>query len=252
MNSAAEISRLHFLKLLLAGAAFTPGLVALGRGLDDLRGDRVGWARLKTSSPHWMRHAGSDPVLMKFFRDETTLNIDPTWYAADADDLAELCKYPFLFSQAVDVVTEPVGRSNIAEYARRGGFLLVDACHAHEVTPDFDEFLRRQIEFYSTALPEAQVVPLPATHEIYRCHFQIPDGRPPHTFEGNVYDTRKARHGLYGVMIGTRMAGLVSLCGWQCGWDHVTSHPSPSPPGTDAACMRMVVNIYIYAMLLGN
>ena len=249
MSHSTQIHRLRFLKMALAGIAFAPGLAVLGKGLDQLRGDRVGWARLKTPSPSWMRHAGSDPVLMKFFREETTLNIDPIWYTADANDLAELCKYPFLFSQGVGVITDPVGRSNLAEYFRRGGFLLVDACHDIHVTPGFDEFFRQQTEFFAATLPEARLVPLPATHDIYRCHFQIPDGRPPHTFMGNVYDARKARHGLYGLMIGARMAGVISLCGWQCGWDHVTEYGSPSLPGTDVACMQMLVNIYIYAML---
>ena len=252
MNPSKEISRARFLKMLLAGAALAPGLTALGGGFDSLRGDRVGWARLKTPSTQWRRHAGADPILTKFFRDETTLNIDSTWYVADADNLNELCRYPLLFSQGVGVITGQAGRSNIAEYIRRGGFLLVDACHDIHVTPDFDEFLRQQIAFYSAVLPEAQIVPLPATHDVYRCHFQIPDGKPPHTFMGDVFDARKARHGLYGVMLGSRLAGIISLCGWQCGWDHVTEYPSGSPVGIeDVACMRMVVNIYIYAMMQG-
>jgi hypothetical protein len=246
-----EISRKYFLRLLM-GASLGAGMPGWSADFERLRGDRVGWARLKTPSPHWKRHAGGDPVLMKFFREETTLNIDPTWYVADADDLAEQCKYPFLFSQAVDVVTDPVGRSDLAEFIRRGGFMLIDACHDSSVNTDFDDFLRRQIEFYSATLPEAQVVALPATHEIYRCCFRIPDGRPPHTFMGNVYDPRKARHGLYGVMIGARTASILSVCGLQCGWDLVTEHPSLAPPGTDIACMRMMVNIYTYAMLQGG
>jgi hypothetical protein len=245
------ITRKHFLKLLCAGAAGVPVLPVLAGQPDQLRGDRVGWARLKTPSPHWQRHASSDPVLTRFFRNETTLNIDPVWYAADVNDLAELCQYPFLFSQGVGMVHEPAGRRNLAEYIRRGGFLLIDACHDSRVTPDFDEFLRQQIEFFSAALPEVQVGLLPATHEIYRCRFPIPGGQPPHTFMGNVYDARKARHGLYGLMIGPRLAGVISLCGWQCGWDHV-EHPSPSGPGTDVACMRMLVNVYIYAMMQGG
>jgi len=251
MSYHTEISRRRFLQRLLAGAALAPGLAAFGGGFDSLRGDRVGWARLKTPSPDWKRHAGSDPILTKFFRDETTLNIDPNWYVADANDLGELCRYPFLFSQGVGAITGQAGRSDIAEYIRRGGFVLVDACHDIHVTPDFDEFLRQQIEFYSAALPEARVVSLPTTHDVYRCHFQIPDGQPPHTYMNNVVDPKKAAHGLYGVMIGSRMAGLISVCGWQCGWDHVTEYPSPSPAGTDVACMRMVVNIYIYAMMQG-
>jgi len=53
------------------------------------------------------------------------------------------------------------------------------------------------------------------------------------------------------VLIGARLAGVIGVCGWQCGWDHVTENPSPSPAGTDVACMQMVVNIYIYAMMQG-
>ena len=245
-----EFSRRHFLKTLLAGAALAPGL-AIGSNFDRLRGDRVGWARLKTPSTEWRRHAGADPILTKFFRDETTLNIDPVWYVADADMLGELVQYPLLFSQGIGVITQQAGRVNMAEYIRRGGFVLVDACHDNRVTPDFDQFLHEQIAFYSVALPEAQIVSLPPTHDVYRCHFLIPDGKPPHTFMNNVVDANKARHGLYGVMIGSRLAGIISLCGWQCGWDHVTEYPSPSPAGTDVACMRMVVNIYIYAMMQG-
>ena len=247
-----EISRARFLKILLAGAAFAPGLAVFGADVDHLRGDRVGWARLKTASQWWKRHAGADPILTKFFRDETTLNIDPVWYVADVSLMGELCKYPLLFSQNVGIVADQPGRENVSEYIRRGGFMLVDACHDIHVTPDFDEFLRQQFAFYSAVLPEAQIVSLPPTHDVYRCFFQIPNGKPPHTFMGHVYDPRKARHGLYGVMIGSRMAGIIGVCGWQCGWDRVTEYASPATPLSLAAeCMRMVVNIYIYAMMQG-
>jgi len=50
-------------------------------------------------------------------------------------------------------------------------------------------------------------------------------------------------------MIGSRLAGIISVCGWQCGWDHVTEHRSPSGLDVEVACMRMVVNIYIEAMI---
>jgi len=249
MNQSMKSSRRHFLRTVLAGIAFAPSLTLYGREADQLRGDGVGWARLKTASPYWKRHSGSDPVLMKFFREETTLNIDPTWYAADVNNLAELCKYPFLFSQGVGMVVEPPARNNLAEYVRRGGFLLTDACCHHDVTPDFDAFIQQQIEFYSAMLPETQTVLLPPTHDVYRCHFQIPDGRPPHTFMAGVYDAQKAQHGLYGVMNGQRMVGVISVSGLQCGWDHVTEHPVVAPPGHDQACMQMLVNIYIYAMM---
>jgi len=245
------ISRGQFLKCLLGSAIFLPGVAGLGASMDQLRGDRVGWARLKTPSEHWNRHSGSDPVLMHFFRDETTLNIDPTWYAADCISLGNLCKYPFLFSQGVGMVSDPIARENIAEYIRRGGFLLLDACCNPAVTPDFDRFIREHTDFFSAVLPEAQVVKLPPSHEVYRCHFQIPDGRPPHTYMGGVFDARKAEYGLFGVMIDKRMVSLISVCGWQCGWDEVTASHGIGPPGHSRACMRMLVNVYIHAMMQG-
>jgi hypothetical protein len=247
MKNFNELSRRRFLELLLASASFTPGLAAFGGALDNLRGDRVGWARLKTPSPEWLRHSASDPILMQFFRQQTTLNIDPTWYSADVENLAEMCKYPLLFSQAVNMVADDSGRNNIGEYIRRGGFLLIDACCNRLINPNFDVFLQQQADLFAIALPEAKVVPLPSSHEIYRCRFQIPDGRPPHTFYQNIYDPQKAAHGLYGIMIGSRMAGLVSLSGLQCGWDNMVA-----PAGHNVACMQMLVNIYIYAMMQGG
>jgi hypothetical protein len=232
-----------FLALWLACSL--PG--ATGGELDNLRGERVGWARLRTPSLHWMRHARSDPTLMEFLRSNTSLNIDPTWYVADCDSLAEMCTYPLLFSQGLGSIDTAAGKSNVAEYLRRGGFLLIDACINHQITPDPDAFLLRQADFLADVLPEARVAALPSTHNIYRCYFQIPGGRPPHTFDGAMYDPRWAKHGLYGIFLGQRLAGVVSLSGLQCGWDRM-----PAEPGHDVACMRMLVNIYVYAMFQGG
>lgn len=246
MNYLAEISRRRFLKALAATTALTPGLAAFGSDFDKLRGDRVGWARLKTISVGWNRHAEGDPKLTQFFREQTTLNIDPVWYAADVEDLREMSKYPFLFSQGVHLVNDDAGRADVAAYIQRGGFLLVDACCNPQYTPDFGVFLQQHLDFFAAVLPGSNVILLPETHEVYRIHFLFPQGHPPHSFMRNVYDPKKAAYGLYGVMIGRRMAGLVSLSGLQCGW------ASPDkPPGQDILCMKMLVNIYIYAMMQG-
>jgi hypothetical protein len=246
-----RINRLHFLKLLLAGAALAPGASAFAGVMDSLRGDRVGWARLKTPSPHWMRHSGSDSLLTTFFKEQTTLNIDPAWYVADVNNLSEMCQYPFLFSQGIQMVTDAAARNNVAEYIRRGGFLLLDACCHREVTPSFDDFILQNRRFFASILPDSQSDLLPPTHDLYRCHFQIPNGHPPHTFMAGVYDAEKEKHGLVGVTIGQRMVAVISVCGLECGWDHVTAFPVVAPAGHDQACMRMVTNIYIYAMMQG-
>jgi Domain of unknown function (DUF4159) len=214
---------------------------------DQMRADRVGWARLQTPSAHWKRHSRGDPVLAEFLRENTSLNIDPIWYAADVENLGELCKYPMLFSQGVSMIQSATGKSNLGEYIRRGGFLLIDACINKDITPDPDVFLEGQVRFLAQILPETRIVSLNSEHDVFRCYFTIPNGTPPHMYYDNVFDPRWARHGLYAVMIGSRMAGIISLCGLQCGWDRMIS-----PPGHPEACMRMVVNIYTYAMLQGN
>jgi len=236
----------RFFALLLAFLCVA-GAVGRSQELNELRGERVGWARLKTPSEHWMRHATGDPVLMQFLRDNSSLNIDPKWYVADCEHLAEMCTYPLLFSQGVHMVNSPTGRSNIAEYMRRGGFLLIDACINKNITPDPDRFLAQQVALISEVLPQARFAALPSDHNIYRCYFQFPEGKPPHTYCDNVYDQRWAKHGLYGIWIGSRMAGLISLSGLQCGWDKMIA-----PPGHDVMCMKMLVNIYVYAMLQGS
>ncbi len=241
------ISRAQFIKALIAGAFCLPYLELGAVEVGKLRGDRVGWARLKTPSEHWRRHSDGDPSLMQFIRAQTTLNIDPTWYVADVQKLDALCQYPLLFSQGVNLVQDGTGRQNLAEFMRRGGFLLIDACCNRAVTPNDDVFLAQQKAFVATALPEARVVALPADHKIYNCHFQIPNGHPPHTYEKNIYDPQRDKHGLYSLMIGQRMVGVITLSGLQCGWARMIA-----PPGHDVACMKMLVNIYTYAMLQGG
>lgn len=220
---------------------------ALPVDVSQMRADRVGWARLQTSGAHWKRHAGSDPVLAQFIRENTSLNIDPTWYAADVENLSELCKYPMLFSQGIGMVNDDAGRANLAEYIRRGGFLLIDACINKNVTPDPDLFLADQIRVLTSILPECRVVPIKAGHDVFHCYFQIPGDTPPHMYFNNIFDAQWARHGLYAVMLGPRMVGVISLSGLQCGWDRMIS-----PAGLPEACMRMLVNIYTYAMLQGT
>lgn len=214
--------------------------------MDDLRGDRVGWARLRTPDPDqiWRRHSSGDPTLMRFLRENSSLNIDPTWYVADIKNLEEMSRYPLVFSQGLHYVTDESDLANVAEYVRRGGFLLIDVCINAELNPDCDDRLAQNMHSVRQALPEARIVALPSSHEIYRCFFQFANGSPPHTYFNNVYSAKLAKHGLYGVMIGSRMAGLISLCGLQCGWAGMIA-----PPGHDVECMRMLVNIYIYAML---
>ncbi len=225
----------------------TAGILLPARAQDPAedRAQRVGWARLKVPGPEnlWRRHADADPNLAQFLHAETTLNIDPTWYVADVEDLREMCAYPLLFAQSISAVQSETGKANLAEYMRRGGFLFIDECCNRGFNPSDSEFLAAQEQLIAEILPEARIVLLPDDHEVYRSCFQIKDG-PPHTYFENVFDRERSQRGLYGIMIGKSMAGIITLSGLQCGWAGMIA-----PPGHDVQCMKMAINIYVYAMV---
>ena len=169
------------------------------------------WARLKTQSLSWQRHAQSDPYLLHFIRGTAKLNIDPAWHSADVENLEQMCAYPFIFSEGLHHVTDSRGLQNIREYLQRGGFIFVDSCIA--VNRDPDVFLQAQIDTLHSVLPDARMERLPDDHVIYHNCFEMKDGLP-HTYNGNIYDDKWHRHGP----------------------THVTN------------CMKMMVNIYVYAL----
>lgn len=227
--------------LLVLGALPASPLLAREDKPVPPRGGRVGWARIITSSTAWRRHAESDPHLTQFIRGQTSLNIDPTWYSADPATVEQLSSYPLLYTNNLTDVVDPTHQKNLQEYLRRGGFILVDACINPGITPDPDAFLVRHIALMKTLAPGAEVRELPTTHDIYRQYFTVAD-TPPHTFMNDVFDKRWSHHGLYGVFDGDRMVSLITLSGLQCSW---SSHPD-RVHATD--CMKMIVNIYVYAM----
>lgn len=205
------------------------------------RGGRVGWARIITSSTAWRRHAESDPHLTQFIRGQTSLNIDPTWYSADPDSIDQLTSYPLLYTNNLTDVTRPAHQKNLSEYLRRGGFILIDACINPGITPSPDAFLTQHIALMKLIAPEAEVRELPKDHDVYRQYFTVKD-TPPHTYMNDVFDRRWSHHGLYGVFDHGRMISLITLSGLQCSW---SSHPDRAAA---TECMKMIVNIYVYAM----
>ena len=129
-----------WLRLLLFTLLFLP-LRADRLPVSSLAG-RFSWARLKTDSPTWDRHARGDPRLLEFIRSSTSLNIDTVWHSADVESLRQMCRYPFLFSEGIDRVRDKKGRDNLGEYLKRHGFLFIDSCINTGVNPDPDVFLQ--------------------------------------------------------------------------------------------------------------
>jgi len=229
---------------------FRSGLVAFALGLGTLAqahdfsgiGGVLAWARLKTESSHWKRHAGSDPRLLLFMRTNTSLNIDTSWHWADVEDLDQMCQYPFLFSEGLHHVVDLQGQANLREYLKRGGFIFIDSCINTDINPDPDVFLQSEIDTLQRVLPDAQVTALPPDDSIYRICFVMKDGLP-HTYMNNIYNPQWAKHGLYAVHSGGRLVSMISLSGLQCGWDGMKPDREHI-----RECEKMMFNIYAYVI----
>ncbi len=207
------------------------------------RGGFVSWARMKTPSPHWQRHAEKDHLLVDFIRTNTNLDIEQTWRVADIDALDQLCQYPFLFSEGIHRLTDHQQRANLGEYMQRGGFLFIDSCiNTSEVNPDPDAFFNMQVETLRKVLPGVRISAIPHNHPVYSAYFTMEKGLP-HSFMRSIPDPEWAKYGLHAVHYEERMVGLLSLSGIQCGWAQLQDDP-----GHETECMKMMVNIYIHAM----
>jgi hypothetical protein len=233
-----EISRAQFLKMLLTGAAFLPGMAAFGGATDRLRAERVGWARLVTTNPDWQIHSDRDGALAQFIRNNTSLDISKSPYPADPAHLDQLCRHPFIYAKDLRRVGDAAQLANIGEYLRRGGFMCVDPCATEAVNPDMEVFLRDNCAIFKRMLPEARIQKLPETHGVYTCYFKLSRADVYTADMGN--QERCANYGLYGVLVDDSMVAIISMYGLQCGW--------PQTPMRTAGCMKFILNMYVYAM----
>lgn len=208
---------------------------------NQLRADRVDWARLITPNPDWDVHGDRDPDLAQFIRDNTSLDIQRSPHSANPAQLSALCNHPFLYAKDLRWVSDTAQLTNIGEYLRRGGFLCVDACATEAVNPDMEVYLRDNSAIFKRLFPEAEIRKLPATHGIFNCYYKLSRADVYTADMGN--QARCANYGLHGVFLGDRMVAVISMYGLECGW--------PQTPKRTAGCMKFILNMYIYAMTAG-
>jgi hypothetical protein len=226
-------------RILRSLAAFALGMFAFERlapAAEMPRGGRVAWARLITESSSWSVHDANDRVLADFIRTETSLNVDPKCYAADPADLAQLCAYPFIFTNNLTNVHDPRRLANIREYLRRGGFIYIDRCVNLSFSLEQEPFYARHVALFRSFLPGCEIRDLPENHEIHRCYFTLPSL--------NRGSSSSNHSGIYGVYFEGRLAVLLSCANLQCGW--------PNSPTRSAQSKREIANIYVYAMTRGE
>ena len=220
--------------------ATATGLVAPSLiGAAQPRGGRVDWARLITPDRDWNIHGDHDPELANFIRTNTNLDIPSTSNSADPAKLDQLCTYPFIYAKNLKLVRNAAQLANIREYLRRGGFICIDACgYSSTTTPDLQAYFLDNYDIFKRMFPAAEVRQLRETHGVYNCYFKV---RESDIFTPDMgRQVREQYYGLYGVFVDHRMVAVISMYGLECGW--------PQSPQRTPGCMKLILNIYVYAM----
>ena len=226
--------RVSILFLAAASGLVAPSLI----GAAQPRGGHVDWARLITPDRDWNIHGDHDPELANFIRTNTNLDIPSTSNSANPANLDQLCGYPFIYVKNLAQVRKAAQLANIREYLRRGGFICIDACGYSSRTPDLQAYFLDNYDLFKRMFPAAEVRQLRETHDVYNCYFKVR--------ESDIFTPDMGRHvrerydGLYGVVVDHRMVAVISMYGLECGW--------PQTPQRTPGCMKLILNIYVYAM----
>jgi hypothetical protein len=158
--------------------------------------------------------------------------VDATCYSANPADVAQLCTYPFIFTNNLTNVRDPRHLANIREYLRRGGFIYIDRCVNLAFSLDQEPFYTRHLALFRSFLPGSEVRELPEDYPIHQYYFALPPLR-----RGS---SNSNHSGIYGVYFEGRLAILLSCANLQCGW--------PNSPARSEQSKREIANIYVYAM----
>jgi hypothetical protein len=208
---------------------------------ERFQGGKIEWARLQTKSPYWNRHSEFEGSMLSRMRTHTSLNIDRNWRSVTALRVEDLCRFPFIYAESI-MALSTVEAANLAEYLRRGGFLLIDACINVGVTPNPESFLRGHIKLLTQKFPDLRVATLPPEHEVFSIMFHMRECPPQTRTPGRNNWANGPTLPLRGIYSGDRMIGMISLNGYQCGWAGFGG------PQTADECIQMLTNIYVYAM----
>jgi hypothetical protein len=210
------------------------------RGTETLPSGKIEWTRLITHSPYWNRHAESDSRLLTYLATHTPLTVDPQLRSTSPRRLEDLCHFPFIYAHDISSLPENEAR-NLAEYLKRGGFLMVDFCANVHINPAPKVFLGAQLAKLNSFLPDIRVEELRPEHEVFSIFFRMRHF-PPQTRPGDSPWVDGKTNPLCAFYCGDRLVAIVGLSAFQCAWSGV------GPADNANECMQMLANIYVYAM----
>jgi hypothetical protein len=223
------IKRLRLAKSLLLAALLTIPLAGPGHALaDELTIARVkyrgggDWYTDPTAVPNLLREVERN-LGIKAAKEEARISI--------MDD--DLFNYPFLYMSGHGAVEfSEAEAARLGLYLESGGFLWADDCYG------MDETFRREIR---KVLPDAELVELPFSHEIYHVGYQFPQGLPKvHEHAGG------PPHG-YGIIYDGRLVVFYSF-NTDIGDGLEDADVHQDPPQNRQAALKIATNIVAYAL----
>ncbi len=222
-------SRISILSGVVIGLLFVTGASTLRAADDDL----FVIGRLKyRGGGDWYSNPSSLPNLLEAVRQRTGI---PT---ADKDVAVEildegLFRYPFVYMTGHGRVSFSTAEAaRLERYLKAGGFLWADDNYG------MDEYFRTEIR---KVLPDAELVELPFSHEIYHCAYSFPSGLPKiHEHHGG------PPHG-YGIYHEGRLLVFYSY-NTDIGDGMENADVHNDPPEKREQAIRMGINVVTYAL----
>ncbi|MCL1826580.1 MAG: DUF4159 domain-containing protein [Candidatus Cloacimonetes bacterium] len=180
----------------------------------------------------------NDPEILPNFADylakHIPLKIDKREKVVKLSDGA-ISQYPFLFLTGHgNIVATDSEISNLRNYLTAGGFLYVDDDYG------LDESFRK---FISKVFPERSLIELPASHPIFSCYFDFPNGLP------KIHEHDSKRPQLLAILddAGRIMVLYTYESNISDGWADFETHNDP--PEVKETAFRFGVNLFYHLFL---
>jgi len=196
-------------------------------------------ARLKYGGGgDWYWGRSAIPNMLKFIKENTNIPVNESTLVGEpwvSIMDKELFNYPFLFMTGhgnVRFTDEEIDR--LRNYLTNGGFLFANDSYG------LDKSFREEIK---KVFPDRELVELPASHVIYHCYYDFPNGLP----KIHKHDNKPAQG--FGIFHENRlMVFYVYESDITDGWEDPEVHQDP--PEKREQALKMGVNIVTW--VLGN
>ena len=181
----------------------------------------------------WYSDPSSLPNLLRFVAKETGIEVTATERRVRLND-EDLFAYPYLYLTGhgnISLASEEILK--LRHHLEAGGFLHADDNYG------MDESFRREI---AKVFPMKTFVEIPATHPLFSCHFEFPQGLP------KIHEHDGRRPQALGLFEGDRLIVLYTFeSDLGDGWEDAHVHGDSAEKRR--AALEMGTNIVVWALI---